>query len=186
MMKRSLVFAVVMALAACSHGKDAKREEKGERSAKSGAKAAGRKTPERDEGKSTQKAPRIDGKAEPMTTSKTTKKMFKPAGLKKLQAALNDRLDDIAKKNEQVAKGNQKDEVIAEKQQFKVPLAKIEEVEETGQLDATTQEALRAFQRSEQLPETGLLDYESLRRLGIKPDEIFHHETPAERGAVNQ
>ena len=51
MMKRSLVFAVVMALAACSHGKDAKREgDKGEKSAKSGAKAAGLRTPEAESG----------------------------------------------------------------------------------------------------------------------------------------
>ena len=186
-MRVPFLWALVMCLVACSHAKDSKRDDSAEKGARSGKAAAGRKTPDRDEGSDRKKvdprAPKVNGPAEPMTTSKSTKKMFKPEGLKKLQQALDGKLGDIEKKKEQVEK--KKDEVEEEKAKLKVPLADLDGVDQTGELDARTQEALRAFQRAEKLPETGLPDYESLRRLGLKPDEVYHHEPPAERGAVH-
>ncbi len=88
---------------------------------------------------------------ETITTSKTTKKMFKTEGIKKLQRAL---------------------------------AAHAPEVKETGLLDAPTQEALRAFQQSQKLPETGLPDFESLRRNGVRPEEFYEHEPPAAKTGV--
>jgi hypothetical protein len=43
-----------------------------------------------------------------------------------------------------------------------------------GQLDGVTRQALRKFQKSEGLPATGLPSYETVERLGLKLDEIFH------------
>ncbi|MBL8951978.1 MAG: peptidoglycan-binding protein [Myxococcaceae bacterium] len=118
-----------------------------------------------------------------MTTSKTTREMFKPAGMMRLQQALQARLVDIGDKNERVAH-EKKDSVEREKEEMKVPLAQVGAVDQSGELDARTQEALRAFQRAEKLPETGLPDYETLRRLGIRPDELYHYEPPAKREGV--
>ena len=57
-------------------------------------------------------------------------------------------------------------------------------VEETGKLDTKTQEALRAFQKDQKLPDTGLPDYETIRRLGVKPEDIFQHAPPSQRVGV--
>lgn len=86
-----------------------------------------------------------------MSTSRTTKAMFKPEGLKAMQRALAE----------------------------KGPT-----VEATGLLDTQTQEALRAFQKTQTLPDTGLPDYETLRRLGLKPADVFQDSPPAERLGV--
>ena len=47
----------------------------------------------------------------------------------------------------------------------------------TGQLDTDTREALRAFQKSEGLPTTGLPSYETIDHLGLDLDQIFHTTT---------
>lgn len=39
--------------------------------------------------------------------------------------------------------------------------------------DAATREGLRRFQRAKDLPATGVADQETVRRLGLDPDEIF-------------
>jgi peptidoglycan hydrolase-like protein with peptidoglycan-binding domain len=44
----------------------------------------------------------------------------------------------------------------------------------SGQLDQPTRAALRAFQKSEGLPATGLPSYETVRHLDLKLDSIFH------------
>ena len=51
-----------------------------------------------------------------------------------------------------------------------------------GQLDGDTRQALRKFQKSEGLPATGLPSYETVERLGLKLDEIFH-TTPRPRAS---
>jgi peptidoglycan hydrolase-like protein with peptidoglycan-binding domain len=43
-----------------------------------------------------------------------------------------------------------------------------------GQLDSDTRQALRAFQKSEGLPTTGLPSYETVDHLGLSLDAIFH------------
>jgi peptidoglycan hydrolase-like protein with peptidoglycan-binding domain len=57
----------------------------------------------------------------------------------------------------------------------------------TGQLDADTRQALRKFQKSQGLPMTGLPSYETIDKLGLDLDSIFHTIThprqPAERPA---
>lgn len=87
-----------------------------------------------------------------MSTSATTKAMFKPRGLEVLQKALQDK--------------------------------KVEAIKVTGKFDTQTQEALRAFQKAQTLPDTGLPDFETLRRLGLKPDDVYQPSTPAERLGV--
>jgi peptidoglycan hydrolase-like protein with peptidoglycan-binding domain len=102
-------------------------------------------------------APKNDeasGRSEAITTSKTTNDMFKEEGIKKLQRAL-------ATKQKAVAG-----------------------LQESGKLDTKTQDALRAFQKEQQLPDTGLPDYESIRRLGVKPEEVYQHSPPAQRTGV--
>jgi peptidoglycan hydrolase-like protein with peptidoglycan-binding domain len=86
-----------------------------------------------------------------MSTSKSTKAMFKPEGLKAMQQALG-------------KKGHA--------------------TEATGLLDTQTQDSLRAFQKAQTLPDTGLPDFETIRRLGLKPDAVFQSSPPAERVGV--
>jgi len=43
----------------------------------------------------------------------------------------------------------------------------------SGQLDDETQEALRKFQRNQHIAETGMPDYDTLRRLGLDPKSIY-------------
>lgn len=45
----------------------------------------------------------------------------------------------------------------------------------TGELDDDTQRALRSYQRRHGMVETGMPDQETLRRLGLKPDEIYQN-----------
>jgi hypothetical protein len=42
-----------------------------------------------------------------------------------------------------------------------------------GTLDEPTRQALRRLQRQEDLPETGLPDSETVRKLGLDPDQVF-------------
>jgi hypothetical protein len=44
---------------------------------------------------------------------------------------------------------------------------------ESGTLDPPTEEALRRLQHDEDLPETGLPDHETVRKLGLDPDQVF-------------
>jgi peptidoglycan hydrolase-like protein with peptidoglycan-binding domain len=44
----------------------------------------------------------------------------------------------------------------------------------SGRLDQPTRDALRAFQKSEGLPTTGLPSYETVRHLDLSLDSIFH------------
>jgi hypothetical protein len=43
----------------------------------------------------------------------------------------------------------------------------------SGQLDGPTKKALRRFQHDADLPETGVPDRETMRRLGLPPDDLF-------------
>jgi peptidoglycan hydrolase-like protein with peptidoglycan-binding domain len=43
----------------------------------------------------------------------------------------------------------------------------------TGELDEPTSAALRRFQRSQDLAQTGAPDRETLRRLGVDPQEVY-------------
>jgi peptidoglycan hydrolase-like protein with peptidoglycan-binding domain len=43
----------------------------------------------------------------------------------------------------------------------------------SGQLDEETQAALRRFQAKEKMAKTGMPDYDTLRRLGLDPKEIY-------------
>jgi hypothetical protein len=146
-------------------------------------------------------------RSETMETSKTTAAMFKPGGIKKLQAALDEAVRDIdqdsdkdkdksrekspplgalGKRDDDQKKPRNEKEVLAQKDEArkKELTKKIEFVNETGRFDERTQLALLMYQKAEGLPETGLPDYETLRRLGLEPDEILYHEVPAERLGV--
>ena len=146
------------------------------------ARAPEKKTGGGEKQKVTGKVSRADREAkasdnpEPLTLSKTTRDMFKPDGLKKMQQALSKKMSALEKggeiEGEPESGGGSGDDR---------PPAK---VKETGKLDADTQAALRAFQKSEKMPETGLPDYETLRRLGVKPSEVFEHLPTSERKGV--
>jgi putative peptidoglycan binding protein len=43
--------------------------------------------------------------------------------------------------------------------------------------DASMREGLRDFQRAKDLPATGMPDHETVKRLGLDPDEIFRQAT---------
>jgi peptidoglycan hydrolase-like protein with peptidoglycan-binding domain len=43
----------------------------------------------------------------------------------------------------------------------------------TGNLDDATRAALKRLQREEDLPQTGQPDHETVRKLGLDPDEVF-------------
>jgi hypothetical protein len=43
----------------------------------------------------------------------------------------------------------------------------------SGTLDGATRSALKRLQHDEDLPETGLPDHETVRKLGLDPDEVF-------------
>lgn len=156
-MRALALFAACLGLAtaSCIHTRETKSQEE--------AKADGKTEAKNDDAKKDPEAKKdakaADGPARPkapvrsetIETSRTTKQMFKPEGLKKLQVAL---------------------------------AAKSTGVDENGQLDAKTQESLRAYQKDKGLPATGLPDYETLRKLGLKPDDVFQKDTPGERNGV--
>jgi len=50
-------------------------------------------------------------------------------------------------------------------------------------LDQPTEKALRRLQHEEKLPETGLPDHETVRKLGLDPDKVFtKRDAPSEQG----
>jgi hypothetical protein len=184
---RFLIAVVIAALSTgCVHAKQTRSEEQ------KGKKTAEEKKAER---------PRT----ETMETSKTTAAMFKPGGIKKLQQALDEAVRDIdqdkltqndksknpplgaegkVKKNKAAPK-NEKEVVAAKDEAHKRAVEKkIDFVNATGRFDERTQLALMLYQKSEGLPETGLPDYETLRRLGLKPEEVLYHQVPAQRLGV--
>ncbi|HEY2748849.1 MAG TPA: peptidoglycan-binding domain-containing protein [Polyangia bacterium] len=48
-----------------------------------------------------------------------------------------------------------------------------EKVSSSGQLDEQTQAALRRFQGKEQMAKTGMPDFDTLRKLGLDPKQIY-------------
>lgn len=48
-----------------------------------------------------------------------------------------------------------------------------EKVGESGELDDSTQAALKRFQKKQDQPATGLPDFDTLRRLGVDPKDIY-------------
>jgi hypothetical protein len=54
-------------------------------------------------------------------------------------------------------------------------------IAETGELDDQTQAALKAFQKKQNQPQTGLPDYDTLRRLGLDPKKIYLGGTERQR-----
>ena len=46
-------------------------------------------------------------------------------------------------------------------------------VQQSGELDDATQAALKKFQKQQSQPETGLPDFDTLRRLGLDPKDIY-------------
>lgn len=52
----------------------------------------------------------------------------------------------------------------------------------SGELDAPTSAAIRRFQRDQQLPETGAPDRETLRRLGVDPQDVYRTAPEPGRG----
>ncbi|PZR18784.1 MAG: hypothetical protein DI536_02580 [Archangium gephyra] len=105
--------------------------------------------------------------------SDTTKDMFKREGMARLQQKLNGKLaavkDELADGAADAGGNTLKNKPPEEKLVI------------TAMLDEKTQRALGAFQKSEHLPETGMPDYETLARLGMKPSDVFHHRPPANR-----
>jgi len=151
-MSRVLIAMVVLGVTqlACVHATTTRSQEKSAPSREVSTPAAKSEGAPAARSEGAEK-PEPQKRPEAMTTSSTTKAMFKTEGLKKLQAALA-------------------------KRSFAVT--------STGQLDIQTQEGLRKFQQGQSLPDTGLPDYESIRRLGLKPQEVYEPEPPAERKGV--
>ena len=44
---------------------------------------------------------------------------------------------------------------------------------ESGVFDDATSKRLAAYQKSQKLPDTGLPDRETLKKLGLNPDEVY-------------
>ena len=164
---KALVFICVFSGAACVHATKTRSEETGE--VADGKAKTGKRTPER---------------VETMTTSKTTQAMFQPEGLRKLQSALNGKLDDVKAPSLEPGSKNQLQSDQGPATDDKKKGEKIEQVAENNTLDTKTQLALQQYQKSQGLPETGLPDYETLRRLGLKPEEVFRRDPPSERLGV--
>jgi hypothetical protein len=145
---------------------------------------------------------RTPARAETMETSATTRQMFKPGGIARLQAALDDavrELDDPQASEGQKHQGHPaleleprdrsrasktQDEEEEQRVEADAQAKKVTVVKETGRFDSPTQLALLRYQKSAGLPATGLPDYETLRRLGLDPREILFHDVPAERHGV--
>jgi peptidoglycan hydrolase-like protein with peptidoglycan-binding domain len=62
--------------------------------------------------------------------------------------------------------------------------AKGEHVSETGKLDATTQAALRRFQKSRKQPDTGMPDFGTLDLLGLDANELYGGKPDKETGSA--
>lgn len=117
--------------------------------------------------------PKTAPSLETFGVSTTTKDMFKREGMARLQQKLNNKLSSV---KEELAEGAA--DAGGNTLKNKPPEEKLVI---TAVLDEKTQRALGAFQKSENLPETGMPDYETLDRLGMKPSDLFHHRPPANR-----
>ena len=117
--------------------------------------------------------PKTKPSLETFGVSTTTKDMFKREGMAKLQQKLNGKLSAV---KEELAEGAA--DAGGNTLKNKPPE---EQLEITAMLDEKTQRALGAFQKAENLPETGMPDYETLDRLGMEPSDLFHHRPPANR-----
>ncbi|HET6280431.1 MAG TPA: peptidoglycan-binding domain-containing protein [Polyangia bacterium] len=58
--------------------------------------------------------------------------------------------------------------------------------EKRGELDEPTRDALRHFQDSHDLPATGFPDHETIRRLGLNPDDLFSSKNDDDRSPDKQ
>ncbi|MGV3619539.1 MAG: peptidoglycan-binding domain-containing protein [Archangium sp.] len=117
--------------------------------------------------------PKTKPSLETFGVSETTKDMFKREGMARLQQKLNNKLSTV---KEELAEGAA--DAGGNTLKNKPPEEKLVI---TAMLDEKTQRALGAFQKAENLPETGMPDYETLDRLGMKPSDLFHHRPPANR-----
>lgn len=191
-MRLALIAALGCALAAsggCAHATKTRAQERAESAAPGEAPA---------------KAPPPQ-RAETMETSATTQAMFKPDGIRKLQAALDEAVRDIDQEppkkrsppelrrgkagDDEAGRDEPRDDAQRREEEEQAERTgarggRITFVKETGRFDARTQLALQLYQKAEGLPETGLPDYETLRRLGLDPREILYHDVPAERLGV--
>jgi len=57
-------------------------------------------------------------------------------------------------------------------------------VQTTGALDLQTEKALREYQKQQGIASTGMPDYQTIRSLGLKPDQVFRSEPPAKSAGV--
>jgi peptidoglycan hydrolase-like protein with peptidoglycan-binding domain len=179
---RTLAIALALCLAACAHQKDElNKKEKASVKAeatKSGVQREKEFTKAERELQADEKkraGARDDKKVslpEPMETSSTTEQMFKPEGVRKLQESLQNKMKAYADAQPTDKEGKEKAAEKRERDPEKAPPEPVQ-VDENGKLDARTQAALRAFQKEQKLPETGLPDYATLKKLGIKPEELF-------------
>lgn len=143
-MRAALASLVAASLSVgCQHATKTRSQEQGKQRSQEGA--AAKKPPSNEAPASTEPT------KDTISTSRTTKEMFKTDGLKKMQRALAKNVPGL---------------------------------KETGQIDAPTQEALSAFQKKAGLPDTGLPDFESLRQLKMKPDELYEPQPPAQKDGV--
>lgn len=169
---------VLLSVTACKHATETRGESGNAAPGDDEKAAAANKKEGRGDDKPARKGKSVS--ADPLATSKTTRQMFKPDGLKKLQTALGKNLKDAAAK----ALDSPDAGMLPDGGTDQVLQAGVQGVNASGALDPKTQDALRAYQHSQGLPETGLPDYETLRRLGLKPDEVFHSQPPGERVGV--
>ena len=188
-MRNLLLAGVILGVVGCAHAtKTHSGEQTPEEKKADEKKDDGKKDDDKKDGPGAKKAP---ARVETMTTSQTTKEMFKEDGIKKIQQALDVKLKKIKPPKDDKDNKDNKDKDGKQLQSDKGPETsdkkkgeQIKEVKVNDRLDDKTQLALQQFQKSEGLPETGLPDYETLRRLGLKPEDIYHHDTPSERVGV--
>jgi peptidoglycan hydrolase-like protein with peptidoglycan-binding domain len=65
-----------------------------------------------------------------------------------------------------------KPEAVKELQQKLAAHGRLAEADESGKLDGPTRQALREFQRANNLPATGVPDDLTIQKLGLKPDQL--------------
>jgi peptidoglycan hydrolase-like protein with peptidoglycan-binding domain len=65
-----------------------------------------------------------------------------------------------------------KPEAVEELQGKLVSHGQLAKADQSGKLDGPTHQALRAFQRANNLPATGMPDDLTIQKLGLKPDQL--------------
>lgn len=128
---------------------------------------------EEDKGPPPEVPPKTEQGLETFGTSETTKEIFKKEGLEALQKKLNGELGELGA----AIDGGVDAGTDAPKNEPP------KELEINGTLDVKTQKALGAYQRVHGMPETGLPDYKTLERLGLKPSDVFVHRPPGNRSS---